>query len=34
MILKDYWEVGESVFVETLDGEKRIGMITSLPFPD
>ena len=34
MILKDYWEVGESVFVETLDGEKRPGTITSLPFPD
>ena len=34
MILKEYWEVGDSVFVETLDGEKRMGTITSLPFPD
>ncbi|MDC0216409.1 dimethylsulfoniopropionate demethylase, partial [Candidatus Pelagibacter sp.] len=34
MILKDYWEIGENVFVETLDGKKRNGTITSLPFPD
>ncbi len=34
MILKEYWEVGESVFVETIDGVKRMGTITSLPFPD
>jgi dimethylsulfoniopropionate demethylase len=34
MILKDYWDVGNEVFIETLDGEKRNGTITSLPFPD
>ena len=34
MILKEYWNVGENVFVQTLDGGKRIGTITSLPFPD
>jgi dimethylsulfoniopropionate demethylase len=34
MILKEYWNIGESVFVQTLDGEKRNGTITSLPFPD
>ena len=34
MILKEYWNVGESVFIQTLDGEKRNGTITSLPFPD
>ena len=34
MILKDYWNVGENVFIETIDGEKRNGTITSLPFPD
>ena len=34
MILKDYWEIGAKVFVETLDGKKRNGTITSLPFPD
>jgi dimethylsulfoniopropionate demethylase len=34
MILKDHWEIGENVFVETLDGGKRNGTITSLPFPD
>jgi dimethylsulfoniopropionate demethylase len=34
MILKDYWNVGNEVFIETLDGEKRNGTITSLPFPD
>ena len=34
MILKEYWEVGESVFVETIDGVKKMGTITSLPFPD
>ena len=34
MILKNYWEIGENVFVETLDGKKRNGTITSLPFPD
>ena len=34
MILKEYWNVGESVFIQTLDCEKRNGTITSLPFPD
>ena len=34
MILKDYWNVGNEVFIETFDGEKRNGTITSLPFPD
>ncbi|RZO63230.1 MAG: dimethylsulfoniopropionate demethylase [Candidatus Pelagibacterales bacterium] len=34
MILKNYWKIGENVFVETLDGKKRNGTITSLPFPD
>jgi len=34
MILKDYWDIGQSVIVQMLDGEKRNGTITSLPFPD
>ena len=34
MILKDYWEIGENVFIQNLDGSKRNGSITSLPFPD
>jgi len=34
MILKEYWNVGESVFIQTLDGGVRNGTITSLPFPD
>ena len=34
MILKDYWNLGQSVIVQMLDGEKRNGTITSLPFPD
>ena len=34
MILKEYWNVGESVFIQTLDGGKRNGTITSLPFAD
>ena len=34
MILKDYWEIGKNVFVENLDGSKRNGTITTLPFPD
>jgi dimethylsulfoniopropionate demethylase len=34
MILKDYWDIGQSIIVETLDGEKRQGTITSLPFPE
>ena len=34
MILKEYWNVGENVFIQTLDGGIRNGTITSLPFPD
>ena len=34
MILKEYWNVGESVFIQTLDGGKRNGTITSVPVPD
>ena len=34
MILKDYWEIGENIFVQNLDGTKRNGTITTLPFPD
>ena len=34
MILKDYWKIGEKIFVQNLDGTKRNGTITSLPFPD
>ena len=33
MILKDYWDIDQNIFVETLDGEKQKGTITSLPFP-
>ena len=33
MILKDYWEVGENIIVQMLNGEKRSGTITTLPFP-
>ena len=34
MILKDYWDIGQNIIVQTLDGQKRNGTITSLPFPD
>ena len=34
MILKDYWEIGNEVFVNTFNGKNRKGIITSLPFPD
>ena len=34
MVLKDYWDEGQKIFVNTLDGKKRAGTITSLPFPD
>jgi dimethylsulfoniopropionate demethylase len=34
MILKEYWQIGGDVFIENLDGSKRNGTITSLPFPD
>ncbi len=33
MILKDYWDIGENIFVQMLDGEKTRGTITTLPFP-
>ena len=33
MILKDYWEVGENIIVQMLNGEKKSGTITTLPFP-
>ena len=34
MILKDYWDEGRDILVQTTDGQKRNGTITSLPFPD
>jgi len=33
MILKNHWEIGQNVIVETLDGTKHEGIITTLPFP-
>jgi dimethylsulfoniopropionate demethylase len=33
MILKDYWNEGQTVLVDTLDEKKRNGTVTSLPFP-
>ncbi|MDC3026764.1 hypothetical protein OA248_05595 [Candidatus Pelagibacter sp.] len=33
MILKDYWEIGENIIVQMLNGEKKSGTITTLPFP-
>ena len=33
MILKDYWNEGQKVLVDTLDEKKRNGTVTSLPFP-
>ena len=33
MILKDYWDIGQKLIVETYDGKKRKGIITTLPFP-
>ena len=33
MILKDYWEIGEKIIVQMLNGEKKSGTITTLPFP-
>ena len=33
MILKDYWNIGKEVIVETPYNIKRNGIITSLPFP-
>ena len=34
MILKDYWHIGQKLIVETYDGKKRKGIITTLPFPE
>jgi len=34
MILKEYWDEGQDVIVQTLDSQKNNGTITSLPFPD
>ena len=33
MILKDHWDIGKNVLVETLDGDLRKGIINTLPFP-
>jgi len=33
MILKEYWDVGQKVYVEIIDKKKIKGVITSLPFP-
>ena len=33
MILKDYWDIGQNVVVETMDKRKVKGVITTLPFP-
>ena len=33
IILKDYWNDGQKVLVDTLDEKKRNGTVTSLPFP-
>jgi len=33
MILKDYWDIGQKVVVETIDKKKIKGIITNLPFP-
>ena len=33
MILKDYWNDGQKVLVDTLDEKKRNGTVTSLPVP-
>ena len=33
MILKDHWDIGKNVLVETLDGDLRKGIINALPFP-
>ena len=33
MILEDYWEIGENIIVQMLNGEKKSGTITTLPFP-
>jgi len=34
MISKDYWNKGQKLIIETPDGKKRKGIITSLPFPE
>ena len=33
MILKDYWDIGQNVVIETIDKRKIKGVITTLPFP-
>jgi len=33
MVLKDHWEIGKNIIVDTLDGKFRNGIITTLPFP-
>jgi dimethylsulfoniopropionate demethylase len=33
MILKDHWNIGNEVIVETPDNKLRAGTISSLPFP-
>jgi len=33
MILKDYWDIGQNVVIETIDKRKVKGVITTLPFP-
>ena len=32
MILKDYWDIGQNVVIETIDKRKIKGVITTLPF--
>jgi dimethylsulfoniopropionate demethylase len=34
MILKDHWNIGNDVIVETPDNKLRTGTISSLPFPE
>ena len=33
MILNNHWEIGQKVVVESLNGSKHNGIITTLPFP-
>ena len=33
MVIKDYWDLGNEVFVNTFNGKNRKGVITTLPFP-
>ena len=34
MINRDFWDLGNEVFINTFNGKNRKGIITSLPFPD